>query len=182
MACLKSITKYSKQCAKQQGGASELWLISYSDLKNVDGSLEKYSTDSTGNVIDEIGLATGKKYVSVGLIKNTLGITEEYASTPETNSFTITSTLNLYVSGITPDGRNFISELVEAGAVSALVKLKSGRFVALGLTGMMDVSAISGTSGVNSGDGAGYTITLTSDENHFLHLVDPTIITGLIEA
>lgn len=182
MACLKSLTKYDKKCSKVKGGASHLWLVSHSDLKNITGSLLPYEVDETGNLITEISLAASKLFVSVGTINNTLGITEEYTSTLETNSYDITTTLNLTISGISVESRTFVTNLIEAGDVAALIRLRSGRFVAIGLDGYMSVSTISGSTGVLGGDLNGYTISLVSAEDTLMRLVDPVIVPTITEA
>ncbi|MEJ5092653.1 hypothetical protein GEO21_21660 [Sphingobacterium faecium] len=180
MAC-KSLTKYSKDCKGVTGGVAKLWLISYSDLTNITGSLDKYTVDETGNLIDEIGVTT-KKFVSIGLIKNTVGVNENYTKTAETNSFEITTELSLVISNISIESRTFVSNLADAGEVSALVQLRSGKFIALGLNGYLEVSTVASGTGVAGADLNGYTITLTGMENDFIRLVDPVIVPTIIEA
>ncbi|WP_313235738.1 hypothetical protein [Sphingobacterium multivorum] len=180
--CLKSLTKYKKECKAVTGGVSKLWMISNSDLALVAGSLQSYSVDETGQVIDEIALVSGKKFVSVGLIKNSLGVTENYAKTAETNSFEITTQLDLVISNITAESRKFVSDLIEAGEISAIVQLKSGKFIAIGLDGFTEVSAVAGGSGKVGTELNGYTVTITGIENELIRLVDPLIIPTIVEA
>lgn len=182
MACLKSLTKYNKECKAVSGGVSKLWMISNSDLDLVSGSLQSYSVDATGSTIDEIALKTGKKFVAVGLIKNSVGVTENYAKTAETNSFEITTQLDLVISNISADSRKFVSDLIDAGEVSALIQLKSGKFIALGLDGYTEVSAIAGGTGKTGTELNGYTVTITGIENELIRLVDPLIVPTIIEA
>lgn len=179
MAC-KSLTKYSKDCKGVTGGVAKLWLISYSDLTNITGSLDKYTVDETGNLIDEIGVTTKIRINRID--KNTVGVNENYTKTAETNSFEITTELSLVISNISIESRTFVSNLADAGEVSALVQLRSGKFIALGLNGYLEVSTVASGTGVAGADLNGYTITLTGMENDFIRLVDPVIVPTIIEA
>lgn len=180
MAC-KSITTYvNSNCGKVQGGASELYLIAYNDLTNIEGTLKKYSVDATSNMIDEFGVSAPKKFVKVGTLKNTLAYTEDYAGNADTNSYEINTTVNLTIQNITAESRSFVQDLADAGEVVAVIKLRSGRYIALGADGYLELSAVQGASGVGRTDMNGYTITLAGQEESFAKLVDPTIITTII--
>ena len=180
MAC-KSITAYiNGSCGKVQGGSSELYLVAYNDLTNITGTLKKYSVDLTSNMIDEFGITSPAKFVKVGVLKNTLGFTEDYASNADTNLYEINTTVNLTINNISAESRQFVQDLADAGEVVAILKLRSGRYIALGVDGYLELSAVQGASGVARTDLNGYTITLSGQEESFAKLVDPTIITTII--
>ncbi|GGE28277.1 hypothetical protein [Sphingobacterium cellulitidis] len=181
MAC-KSLTKYTKNCKKVQGGTSELYLIAYSDLTNVEGTLKKYSVDEVSNMVDTISTSSTKKFVKVGTVNNSLAVSEDYSSNIENNSFEINSTITFNISDISAESRLFVQDLADADEVCAIVKLRSGRYVAVGLDGYLSLSAVAGASGVNRGDFNGYSITLSGQEESFSKLVDPTIIASIVEA
>ncbi|WP_099369868.1 hypothetical protein [Sphingobacterium sp. 1.A.5] len=180
MACLKSLTSYSKGCKKVSGGVSKLWMIAYSDLQYLTGTVSNFKVDATGNMVSEIGLKTGKKFVEVGLIKNTFGVVENYASTPEANSFELTTEITLVVSDISIDSRTFVNNLLEASEVACIIQLRSGKYIAVGLSGYNEVSAIAGGTGVAGADLNGYTITISGLDNELIRLVDPTILTTVL--
>lgn len=186
MAC-KSLTKYSKDCNKGvTAGVAKLWLITHSDLSNITGTLDKYLVDATGNLITEVGVTTNK-FVSIGIIKNTVGVIENFTKTAETNSFQIDTELNLVISNISIESRTFVSNLADAGEVVALVQLRqkdslgNHKFIILGLDGYLELSTVVGGTGVNGTDLSGYTITLTGMENEFIRLVDHLIVPTIIE-
>src|SRR5690606_3360648 len=158
MACLKTLTKYNKECKGVAGGVSKLWMVSYSDLATVADALTTYSVDPTGNMISTIALKSTKKFVPVGVIKNSVGVVENFAKTPETNSFEITTELNLVISSISADSRKFVTDLIDAGEVACIIQLRSGKFIALGLDGFTEVTAIAGGSGTAGADLNGYTV------------------------
>lgn len=182
MSCLKTLTKYTKDCKGATAGVQKLWMISNSDLGTVVGKLQAYDVDATGQMIDEIALASGKKFVNVGLLKNTVGVVENFAKTQETNAYEITTELTLVVAGISTNSRKFVTDLIDAGEVSAIIQLKSGKFIALGLDGYTEVTAVAGGSGVAGADLNGYTITISGVETELLKLVDPAIIPTIVEA
>lgn len=182
MSCLKTLTKYTRDCKGTSGGVSKLFMISNSDLGVIAGTLSPYSVDATGNLIDEISVAAGKKFVPVGLLKNTVGLVENFAKTAETNAFEITTELTLVIGNISTESRTFVQNLIEAGEVSAIIQLRSGRFIAVGLDGYTEVSAIAGGTGTAGADLNGYTITISGVENELVRLVDPTIVPALVEA
>lgn len=181
MSCLRSLTKYKRDCKGVTGGVQKLWMVSYSDLAKVSGSLLNYAVDSTGNMVNEIGLAVSKKFVEVGLLKNTVGVTENLTKTSETNAIEISTELTLVIANISVESRTFVTNLVEAGEVAAIIQLRSGKFIAIGLDGYTEVSAVAGGSGVAGADLNGYTITISGTENELMKLVDPLIITTIVE-
>lgn len=180
--CLKSLTKYNKECKAVSGGVSKLWLIANSDLANVEGTLSTYSVDATGSTIDEIGLVATKKFVSVGIIKNSVGLVENWSKTVESNSFENATQLDLVISNTTADSRKFVSDLLEAGDISAIIQYKTKKFVAIGLDGFTEVTAVTGGSGKVGTELNGYTITISGIEQDLIRLVDPLIIPTITEA
>lgn len=180
--CLKSLTKYNKECKPVQAGVKKLWLIANSDLSNVTGSLSPYALDATGNLISEIGLVDTKKFVSVGIIKNSVGLVENWSKTVETNSFENPTQLDLVISNYSVDSRKFVNDLIEAGDISAIIQMKSDKFVAIGLDGFTEVTAIAGGTGKTGTELNGYTITIAGYEQGLIRLVDPTIIPTITEA
>lgn len=178
MAC-ESLIAYSKECASSAGGVQRLWLLAYKDLGTIPGSILPYEVGPSGNIID-VAFNDGAvaKFVPIGIIKNTVGITETLTKTVETGTSEITTELTLVISQITTASRAFAQSLAD-GEVVALLQLRSGNFIIAGLDGGLEASTIVGGSGTAGGDLNGYTITLAGIENQLLRLVDDTIIPDL---
>jgi len=175
MAC-KSLISYSRECESAiSAGVGKLYLISYHDLDKVVGST--YAVE--GGLISKINVAKAKNFVEVGLLRDTVGITETLAKTPTTGTQEITTQLTLVISNITLESRTFVDTLLNAGEVAAVIELKSGRFIAVGLDGYFEVTGLTGGSGVTGQELNGYNITLTGVESKLMQLVDPVIVPGL---
>ena len=178
MAC-ESLIAYSKECTSSAGGVQRLWLLSYKDLGQIEGSVEPYEVGPSGNIVDvAFNDGTVAKFVSIGIIKNTVGITETLTKTVETGTSEITTELTLVISKVTTSSRNFAQSLAD-GEVVALIQLRSGNYIIAGLDGGLEVSTIVGGSGTAGADLSGYTITLSGIENQLLRLVDPMLVPEL---
>lgn len=182
MPSCKSLTALAKSCGKTQGGATnELYLIAYDDLTLTNG--KAYTEDATNSMISAFGLGTApaKKFVRVGVINNSIALNSDYSNTPENNSFSFDSTLAFNISNITAESRKFMQDLAEADFVVAVIKLKSGRVVAVGADGYLTLGTASMQSGTVAGDLNGFTVSLTETGGvSFPKLVDPTIIATII--
>ena len=167
MAC-EAIKAYTKECTASAGGVQKLWLINYSDLTS-------YATAELTGEVNAITLAAGADFKAIGIIKNTVGITETFTKTIETGTSEITTELTLVVSQITTSSRNFVKSLTNGGEIIALIQLRSGKRIIAGLDGGLEVTGVVGGSGVAGADLSGYTITFTGIENEFLRLVSSTV-------
>ena len=167
MAC-ESITAYAKECSSVAGGVQKLWLINYADLTS-------YTTSETTGEVTAMVLGVGKSFKSIGIIKNTVGITETFTKTVETGTSEITTELTLVVSQITTSSRKFVQSLANGGEIIAVIQLRSGNKIVAGLDGGLEVTSVVGGSGVAGGDLNGYTITFSGIENEFLRLVASSV-------
>lgn len=179
MAC-ESLIAYSKECASSAGGVQRLWLLAYKDLGTVENSILPYEVGVSGEITD-IAFSGDERFVSIGIIKNTVGITETFTKTVETGTSEITTELTLVISQITNASRAFAQSLAD-GEIVALIQLRSGNFIIAGLDGGLEASTIVGGSGTAGADLNGYTVTLSGIENELLRLVDAQIIPELTTA
>ena len=177
MAC-ESLIAYSKECKSTAGGVQRLYLLSYKDLGLIEDSNLPYTSGVT-DMITEVAFDNDARFVNVGTIKNTVGITETLTKTPETGTSEVATELTLVISNITSSSRNFAQSLAE-GEVVALIQLRSGNYLIAGLDGGLETSTIAGGSGTAGADLNGYTITLSGVENQLLRLVDSAIVPELI--
>lgn len=179
MAC-ESLIAYTKECTSKAGGVQRLWLLAYKDLGLIENTNIPYEVGVSGEITD-VAFLGAERFVSVGIIRNTVGISETLTRTIETGTSEITTELTLVISQITNSSRNFAQSLV-GGEVVALLQLRSGNYIIAGLDGGLEVSTIVGGSGTAGADLNGYTITLAGVENELLRLVDENIILDLTTA
>ena len=178
MAC-ESLIAYSKECGSISGGVQRLWLLAYKDLGVVEGSNLPYEVGASDEITD-IAFNDEARFVPVGTIRNTVGISETFTKTVETGTSEITTELSLVISQITNSSRSFVKSLAD-GELVALIQLRSGAYIIAGLDGGLEATTIEGGSGTEGGDLNGYTITFEGVENELLRLVDESLITDLIE-
>jgi hypothetical protein len=173
------LTVYGREAGKntKSGVKSDVYLIAHTDLKNASGKTETYSTAVSG-LITEIGIASAStKFVKYGAVVGQNGIKEEYIHNDGDNSYDINKELTFSLSNVgTVEGKKAVEDLI-SNPVAALVQLRNGVWVAFGLNGQMMAKNMSGS--VDSGSN-GRTITLSGSDEHFLQVVDPSIIAGLI--
>lgn len=178
MAC-ESLIQYARDCGKNavEGINDSVYLIAFSDLKPVSGSTEVFNTVS--GLISEIALKTGTtKFVKWGTVEKSSAIKETYTYN-ENGSFDIVKELTFGLNNIgSVEAKNAIEKLI-ANPVAALLKLRTGKWIALGLSGQFMAKTIEGSAGTGSN---GRVITLSGSDVDFIQPVDPTIITALLAA
>lgn len=179
MAC-ESLIAYSKDCGSTSAGVQRLWLLAYKDLGVIEGTAEPYEVGVSDEITD-IAFNDTERFVNVGIIRNTVGISETFTKTIETGTSEITTELTLVISKITNSSRSFVKSLAD-GEVVALLQLRSGNYIVAGLDGGLEVTTIEGGSGTEGGDLNGYTITFEGVENELLRIVDDALIPDLITA
>ena len=178
MAC-ESLIAYSKECGSISGGVQRLWLLAYKDLGLIENTNSPYTVGVSREITDIAFNGDTARFVNVGIIRNTVGISETLTKTVETGTSEITTELTLVLSRVTNTSRAFAQSLAD-GEVVALIQLRSGAYIIAGLDGGLEVSTIVGGSGTAGADLNGYTITLAGVENELLRLVDSNIIMDLI--
>lgn len=174
MAC-NPILPYSNTCSKTTvGGVQSLYLIGHNSLTPLSGSTEVYAV-GVNDMVNAIGATGSTKFAKIGILPKAVALKNPYTFDPSTGVAEITEELTLPVGNVNTDSRKLVKSLV-GQPVSALIKLTTGTWLAMGLDGMLYVTAVEGAI-----DGAAnaYTITFSGTSGDFTPIVDPTIVVGL---
>ncbi|WP_316841368.1 hypothetical protein [Pedobacter gandavensis] len=179
MACSSLITLV-KNCGSEGliAGVQKLYMVSANDLISVSGSTgASYSVDTNG-IVNAIGLGAEKKFVEIGIIKNTTGLNEEFTINENGTNYS-TETLTLKLADITVENKKFVDS-VRGQEVAVIVKSRTGKFYTVGLNGLMKLSALSGGLGLAEGDDIGYNLTFSGVSQSGIQLVDvATVATSI---
>jgi hypothetical protein len=176
MATCSSLATLARECGKnvKTGLNSDVYLIAFDDLAQIAGSTEKYSM--TAGLVSAIGVTGSNKFVKYGSVINQNSIKEDTTQNDNGTSETVIQlTFSLSNMG-SVDVRNAVGNLI-GNPVAALVKMKTGTWLAFGLNGYFMAKTIAGT--IDSGSN-GRTITLSGSDFELSHIVDPTIVASLI--
>jgi hypothetical protein len=180
MAC-SSLVSLPITCGSEGiiAGVSKLYMVAVQDLKPVTGSALPY-TLATNKIVSTIGLQTAKKFVEIGLIKNTSGINETGVFNDNgTNYSTISLTLQLL--GITAENQAFVAS-VKGQEVAAIALDKSGVYYTIGLNGGLKVSALTGGLGVTDSDQKGYSLSFTGNDVFGIKIIETSAAIAAIGA
>jgi hypothetical protein len=177
MACL-SLTGLPLICNDGLiAGVQKLYMVANQDLQNVSGSTRPYVL-STNSVVNQISLKSTKKFVEIGQLKNTAGLTETGVFNDNGTSYsTVEMTLSLV--DITAENQAFVSN-VKGQEISALILSKTGKYYTVGLNGGMRLTAYTGGLGTADADQIGYTLTFSSADTMGIKLVETSVATGAI--
>lgn len=179
MSC-NSITAITRLCGSAiVPGSEKLWLIAYKDLSYVGptGSQEVFTVGTSSNLVDNIGVGT-HSYAEIGFLRDSAGFDSEGTVDPTRGVAFSTNTLSFKLGDLSVDNQLFLQNVM-AQPVSALVKLRTGRYYVLGLKGQLQMSAFTATSGRAPGDEVSYTLTFNEVDGIVPRQVDPTIIASL---
>lgn len=180
MACT-SIVAVPKACgSKVQGGINKLYIIGFEDLAPVAGSPTGEVYAVTSGLVSNIGLDASKKFVEIGLLKETAGLSEKWTIDPSKGSAFSTQTATLAVSDLTSENRTFITSLMNR-PVAILFKARTGKYYVAGLNGEFELSDLEGGTGTAAGDLNGYNLTFSGIASDLITQVDPTLIATLID-
>lgn len=177
MACL-SIAALVKECGAEGsvGGSDKVYMVAHNDLAVVSGT-SVYSM--VNDEVTEIGLDSGKTFVEIALLKSTSGLNIEFTKNDQTASNYFTHTFTLVLGGMTKANYQFV-ESVRFQPVVVLLKTRTNKWFVVGLNGQLELSALTGGSGVAEGDLNGYTLTFSGiDGKQPLHVND-LIVADLI--
>jgi len=180
MAC-NSLSSLPRACSDGSlGGVNKVYIIAYKDLATIVGANDVFSA-STSGIVNAVGLASGKTYVEIGLLKDTSGLTEKLTkdNTKGTNFFT--QTFSLVLGDITPTNTQFIQD-VKGQPVSVIYKTRTNAYFILGLNGQFEITTIEGGTGVASADLIGHTCSFEGISSGTAQLLDPSIVASLIAA
>ena len=177
MAC-QSLSGLSRTCGVAVlGGVEKFYAIAFKDLAPVSTATTEVYAVAVNDVINQIGLATGKTFVEIELIRETSGFLENYTKEGVASYWTQTATLQ--IADVTIENRNFVKAL-QNNPVAIIYKSKTGKYYLFGESGTGEMTASEGGTGTAVGDLNGYSITFTSTASQPAYIIDKSIITSLI--
>lgn len=142
MACGSSLVGYVKQCGEKLiGGTKNIYMIAFSDLKNLENSTSVYSL--TAGKVSEIGLQTSKKFVPVQVENKNNSITDTLTvgdNSIISGNFAFTAQMV----GYSAEANQFVSSLL-GQAVAIIIELANGSYVVGGLDGTVQLKESVGT-------------------------------------
>ncbi|WP_449439640.1 hypothetical protein [Pedobacter steynii] len=170
MACV-SLTSLPLVCGDVlMAGVQKLYIIANSDLTTISGAT--YTT-ATNGIINGINTVSGKTFVEVGVLKNTVGANQTGVFNENgTNYDTVELTVQL--TDITPESETFVSS-VRGREVSAILKSASGKYFSLGLKGGVKLSALTKGLGTADSDLIGYSLTFSGNDTLGIKLTDSAV-------
>lgn len=182
MAC-SSLIALPRACGTGVvAGLEKLYMIAYNDLATADGATnENTYTTSTGGIVNDIGLDSGKKFVEIGLLKSTAGLAEALTKDTTKGTSFLTQTFTLVLGDLTVENKAWIESVMNQ-PVAILIKSRTGKFFVTGLNGQFELSALAGGTGTADADLIGYTLTFSGIDTKLIPQVDGTIIADLIAA
>jgi len=180
MAC-SSVQAYTKQCGRGiSGGIAKLWVVGYGDLNIISGSTEVYAVASGTTVVNEVNLALGKTFVSVGLLKESISFKGTGKRDTSTGAFSNETETTIVISSISEAAKQFIDGLLMQ-PVALLIKLRSGNYIVSGLNGFTELTDVSEDSGTKNSDMNGYQIKLSGVEEGLTKTIDQTYVASIVD-
>ncbi|WP_449439645.1 hypothetical protein [Pedobacter steynii] len=176
MACLSIPRFVPPKCQPLViGGVSKLYLLRAQDIKPLsDGN----DYDITNNVITDVEVKNGTYFVEIGLINNALDVIEAVVPTNYGTSY-LTQQVTLKLTDISEGNQRFIKQIRGQNLV-VLVKSRNENYYILGLKKNLMISNLQASTGLNSSDEVGYTITFNSSDSLGLKVINQGLIDDLI--
>ncbi|MGF7075343.1 hypothetical protein [Mucilaginibacter sp. 3215] len=178
MAC-NSLTLLARECGKntKTGVRDDVYLIAYSDLAIISGTTDVYSV-SSGGTISAINLAASAstKFVKYGAVKDQNAIKSDYTYN-DNGSFDIQKQLTFTLANVGSIAAKTAVENLFSNPVAALIRLKNGTWLAMGLNGQLQLKTIATEVSTSAN---GRVLTLAGSDVEEIGIVDPTIINSIV--
>lgn len=173
MAC-NTLSALPRACGGVVAGLEKVYVLATKDLSGT----TSYSA-TTGGTVTSISLASGKKFVEIGLLKSTSGLNQKLNKDNTKGTSYWTHSFTLTLSDLTSANYVFLSDVVNQ-PVAVIVKARTGSYYVAGLNGQMEVTTAEGGTGTVESDSIGTQLTFEGVATTQFYLVDSTIITSLI--
>ena len=172
MACV-SITALPRACGSEGivAGLEKMYMISYSDYAS--------HTLATNGIVSAMTLDADKTFVEIGLLRSSSGLNETLTKNLENGQSFLTQTMTLVLADLTVENKNWIESIMNQ-PVAVLIKTRTGKYFAAGLSGQFELSGLEGGTGLKEGDLMGYTLTFSGIDTKLIPQVDSTIVADLI--
>lgn len=179
MACI-SLTALPRACAEGiLGGLQKVYVIAHKDLAAIStGTTEVYSASTNGTVVS-VGLATGKTFVEIGLLKSTSGLNEKLTKDNTKGTSFYTQTFTLVLSDLTIENSAFIKAITNQ-PVAVIYKTRTDKFFIVGLNGQFEVKEVDGGTGTAEADLVGHTLTFEGISTTVAPFIESSIVSSLI--
>lgn len=140
--CGSSLIGYVRQCGeKLVGGTKNIYMISFSDLKNIEGSTSVYSM--TAGKVSEVGLQTSKKFVKIEVENKQNNVTDTI-QIGDNGIISGTFAFSASMVGYSAEANQFVSSLL-GQPVAIIISLQNGSYVIGGLEGTVYLKESVGT-------------------------------------
>jgi hypothetical protein len=171
----------TQECGTAMGGGKLLYLIAYSDtIAPADANPgDNYIIDDTTGVLSALGLASGKTFVKVATLKESLGMSETLTSDATKNVAYYTQNLPFSVGLSTPE-RQFVKSILNNPVVALFQSRTEGKFYIAGLDGNLMLTASERNLGTALGDGLSNALTLSGASKELIAEVPDTLVKTLI--
>ena len=170
MACNQTLVALLKDCSPSMGGILEAYFANKEDLQQVTLSED---------MISEITMAEGKKFVKFQFAKNTGSMSSTYTIDPTTGVRYVTTDLVLVFNRMETSKRVAITALAQNDLV-AIVKDANNKYWFLGYNEAVTATTGDGMTGTARGDRNGYSVTLQDNSHEMPYEVDPSIVAALV--
>lgn len=140
--CGSSLIGYVRQCGEKLiGGTKNIYMISYGDLKNIEGSTSVYSM--TAGKVSEVGLQTSKKFVKIEVENKQNNVTDTI-TVGDNGIISGTFAYTAQMVGYSAEANQFVSSLL-GQPVAIIIELANGSYVIGGLDGTVQLKESVGT-------------------------------------
>ena len=165
MACnTVTLSSIDARCDGSVGGIKRVLIANVDDIKTV-------LVDETTQKIKEITLETGKKFEQWRFRKNTGSYSSSIERDLSIGTETVTTEVNLQFSRAEAQKRLDIQSAINANCV-VIVEDMYSEYIYLGLENEVTITAASMTSGTQTGDLSGFTLTFTDLSTELPHFID----------
>lgn len=172
--CGSSLIGYVRQCGEKLiGGTKNIYMIAYSDLKNIEGSTSVYSI--TAGKVSEVGLEASKKFVKIEVENKNNNIVDTI-SISDSGIISGTFAYSASMVGYSAEANQFVSSLL-GQPVAIIIELANGSYVIGGLEGTVYLKESVGTI---SATDLNRTLSFAGEVYAPLAELDKTILSTLI--
>lgn len=169
MACnTVTLSSIDARCDGSVGGIKRILLANVDDIKTV-------LIDETTQKIKEITLETGKKFEQWRFRKNTGSFSSSIERDLAIGTQTVTTEVALQFSRAEAQKRLDIQSAINASCV-VIVEDMYGEYIYLGLENEVNISSATMTSGTQTGDLSGFTLTFTDLATELPHFIDKSLV------
>jgi hypothetical protein len=174
MSC-NSLTSLPRVCADGiVAGLEKVYVVAHKDLTGT----TVYSAATNGTVT-QVKLSGSTKFVEVGLLKSTAGLSEKLTKDNTKGTSFYTQTFTLVLGDLSTENKTFI-ESVQNQPVVVIYKTRTGKYFIVGLNGQFEITNIEGGTGTAEGDQIGHTLTFEGISTSVAPLLDSSILSSLI--